>query len=328
MAKRIFNNIKQYIQNINLKKDNRPVIFLVCLLIASILWFMNALGKRYETTISMPVKYTNLPKDKVLVKAPPSSLDIKMEAYGFTLLRHKIKLSINPLNFNYKEFINNSQQNKYTTSTERFIPQFSRQVSSEINLINVTPDSLHFEFDDVVIEKKPIKEDFELTFENQYFLYDSISFEPDSVELKGPQQILDTIKSVSTKKNRFKNLNATVVRNISLSEIKNIEIEPRRAVVTIPVSQYTEYNEKVPVAKLNVPDSINLVILPGKIDASCLVALEEYKNLSVSGFVIGVDYNDINENTNSLPIKVYKYPAHILSLKYQPHEVKYIIEKK
>jgi hypothetical protein len=123
-------------------------------------------------------------------------------------------------------------------------------------------------------------------------------------------------------------LNASIKRNVSLSEIPQLQFEPRRVVVDIPVSQYTEYTTSIPISKLNVPDSLNLVTLPGKVDVSCLVALDDYKNLSHSSFIIGVDYNEINKNSSSIPIVVYRLPSHIKMLKFHPLDVKYIIEKK
>lgn len=280
----------------------------------------------------MPVQYTNLPRNKVLVKAPPSSIDIKMEATGFTLLRHQIKLTINPLNFNVRAFtdnlMNKSNVNTYKVASDRFIPQFSRQVSSEIKLIDISPDTLYFVFDQVVTEKKPIVQHFEITFENQFFLLDSITFDPDSVMVRGPKMLVDTLDHVTTKRQRFKHLNASVKRNVAIDDIDQLEIDPRRVVVNIPVSQYTEYSEKIPITEFNVPDSVRLVTLPGKIDITCLVALTEYKSLSPSSFLIGVDYNQVNDSNNSLPVKIYNYPGHVKNLKFNPTEVKFIIEKK
>lgn len=254
-----------------------------------------------------------------------------MEAYGFTLLRHKIKLTINPLNFNFRAFTNDpagSNRQRYAIATDQFIPQFSRQVSSEINITDIAPDTLYFNFDHIITVKKPVKDNFAISFQNQYFLLDSIKFEPDSVLVRGPRQVVDSIGAVLTSKQKFKELNASVRRNISLEDIKGIEIDPRRVVVDIPVSQYTEYVEKITVSKFNVPDSLHLVTLPGKIEISCLVALNDYKNLSPSSFIIGVDFNDISLEQNSLPLKLYRVPAHIKLLRYNSSDVKFIIEKK
>lgn len=332
VIKENLNQIRRILRNFNLRKNNRPLIFLVCFIIATALWFVNAMGKRYETVISMPIHYTNLPKNKVLVKAPPSSIEIKMEATGFTLLRHQIKLTINPLNFNILAFTNNMMvkpgQSHFKVGSDQFLPQFSRQVSSEIKLIDITPDSLEFEFDLIVQELKPVAHRFDLQFENQFFLYDSVRFEPATVMVEGPKSLVTSIEKVYTKPIKYKDLNTTLQKTVSLENIDQISLITRKVNVTIPVSQYTEYNEKIVVTKFNVPDSINLVTLPGKIEVSCLVALNDYKSISPSSFIIGVDYNDLKKGQNALPTKVFSHPSHVKLLKVQPEEVKYLIERK
>lgn len=332
MLKDLYYNTKNYILNLNLKKDNRPVIFLISLLIASALWFSKAIGKRYETTVSMPIQYTNMPTNKALVKTPPTSIKVKMEAYGYTLLRHKINLTINPINFNFSSFTNKQTLSKgvntYKITTNQYITQFSKQVSSEINILEISPDTLVFEFDDIVSKSVPIKAQIELSFENQYFLSDSLHFTPHLIEISGPNSIIDTINFVETKALHFKNLNTTVNQNASLTEIPGVNLSTKRVELKIPVSLYTEYNNKVKLQKINVPDSLNLVTFPGYVDITCIVAFDKYANLKASGFVITVDYNDITPNIEKLPVKIINKPAYIKSMNILPSEVEFIIENK
>ena len=296
------------------------------------MWFVNALGKQYETTVSIPVQYTNLPKNKILLKSPPSQLRVRVEAYGLTLLRHKIKLSINPLNFNVGLFTNNmmekSSASNFKIITGKYIPQISNQISPEINILEISPDTLNFAFDRVVSVKKPVTGNFDISFENQYFLLDSIRFEPDSVLVEGAKSILDTLQFVKTKRQRFKNLNASVRRNIQLQNIDQLKIEPRRVIVEIPVSLYTEYTGQIPITKFNVPDSLQLITFPPKIEVKCIVAFNNYTNLDQSSFIFGVDYNNITKVNNFMKVSLYRSPAHIKSISFQPHEVEFIIEKK
>ncbi|HKK82288.1 MAG TPA: hypothetical protein VJ909_08565, partial [Prolixibacteraceae bacterium] len=129
MLKNLYLNIKHYVVNLNLKKDRRPVTFLISLLLATVLWFANALGKKYETNVSMPIQYTGLPTNKALIKTPPSSISVKMEAYGYTLLRHKFNLTINPINFNFSAFTNKTLlegTHNLSIATNQYIPQISK----------------------------------------------------------------------------------------------------------------------------------------------------------------------------------------------------------
>jgi hypothetical protein len=147
----MFGKINKILRNFNLKENNRPLIFLVCLMIATVLWLVKAMEKHYESTVSMPVEFTNLPQDKVLVNTPPSRLIIKLKASGFTLLRQKFGLTLIPINFNVKLFTNNALENKNLTDffvlSDKYTSQIANQISSEITVLDVSPDTLFFKFD-------------------------------------------------------------------------------------------------------------------------------------------------------------------------------------
>lgn len=332
MLKSTWLKLKKFILNINLKEDNRPLIFLVCLAIATVLWFVNALGDTYETTVSMPIQYTNLPKEKVLVSAPPKKIQVQLKAHGLTLLRHKLKLSIKPLNFNVKSFtdglMDKTTAENFKIVSNRYLPQLSRQVSSEISILGIKPDTLYFKFDRIIQRKLPVAPNFEITFENQYFQYDSIHFIPDSVMVTGPRSIVEKMKNVPVKHQRFKKLDATYRRSMVFEDINSVEIEPRRVNVEIPVSQYSEYIADIPIQALNVPDSIKLITFPVNVKISCRVAVHLYQNLNENSFLVYVDYNDLQKESNSkLPVKIMNAPGHIKMLNHVPKEVEFIIEE-
>ena len=331
MLKRFWRKSISFAKNLNLKEDNRPLIFMVCLAIATVLWFVNALGKTYETTVSMPIQYTNLPKEKVLVSAPPKKIEVQLKAHGFTLLRHKLRLTINPLNFNVKSFtdgmMDKTNAENFKIVSNRYLSQLSRQVSSEISVLGIQPDTLYFKFDRIIERKLPVASNFEISFENQYFQYDSIRFTPDSVMVKGPRSIVEKLENVPVKHQRFKELDATYKRSMVFEDIDQVEVEPRRVNVEIPVSQYSEYLAFINIQQLNVPDSLRLVTFPVKTQVSCRVAVHLYQNLSESNFFVYVDYNDLKMNSK-LPVRLMNAPGHVKMLNYQPREVEFIIEKK
>jgi hypothetical protein len=147
----MFGKIKKILRNFNLKENNRPLIFLVCLLIATVLWLVKAMEKQYESTVSFPVQYTNLPQEKILINPPPERLTIKLKAHGFTLFRYKFGLTITPINFNVKLFTNNAflggEIKDFYVVSDKYIAQIENQISPEITVLDVSPDTLFFQFD-------------------------------------------------------------------------------------------------------------------------------------------------------------------------------------
>ena len=140
--KKKLNEISGFFKLEKLKNDKRIVVFMVCLLIATVLWFLNALSKEYSTTITYPVKYVNPPGNQFLSNTPPAKFDLKVEAHGFTLLRHKLNLSFSPIVLNLTNTTQNleGETGAYTIRSETLRSRISDQVSSEIRIIEVLPD--------------------------------------------------------------------------------------------------------------------------------------------------------------------------------------------
>ncbi len=317
---------------LNLKENNRPFIFLVCLFVAASLWFINAMEKQYENYVMIPVEFTNFPKNKTLINEPPTKLRAKIKTRGFTLLRYKINASIYPVNFNVRSFTNskfeNQESGEIIIKPDDYIYQISNQLNADINILDLYPDTVKFVFDKIVERKLRVVPNIDLEFENQYFLCDSIKFTPEYITVKGPLAIIDTLKYISTKKLKIKKLNSSIKKNFTLELIEGIVTNPDKVVGEIPVSQYTEYSEKVNVSKINVPDSLNIITFPGKVDINCIIALNQYKNINPSSFVIGVDYNDIKPGSRLIPIKIFKIPSNTKIINFQPITVEFLIERK
>ncbi len=326
-----FSKIRKNLLSFNLRKNNRPLIFFVCLIISSTLWLINSLGKEYETFVSIPVVYTNLPKNKVFIKDPPKSFQVKMTANGFVLLKHKFNLSYTPINIDLQDFSRNiadhNSKHEFLFFPDRYLSQISKQFGSDISILDISPDTLRFQFDGAVETKKQIVSNLILEFENQYFLKDSIAFTPKFVTVRGPKAIVDSINFIRTEQLKLKNLNTDIQQTIYLEKIEGLIVEPDKVLVNIPVSQYTEYIAEIPIRKINVPDNINLITYPGTVEVNCLVSITDYKNIVASSFTIGVDYNDIKVGDKYISLKIMNSPSSTKKIKIQPTQVEYIIEK-
>lgn len=81
------------------------VTYGICVIIATVLWFLNALNKEYTTEITYPIKYTDFPKGKLLVSEPPKEMTLAIKAHGFALLRYSISTSFLPIVLNVNSLL-------------------------------------------------------------------------------------------------------------------------------------------------------------------------------------------------------------------------------
>lgn len=314
-----------------MKNDRRLIIYLICVAIATIFWFLNALNKEYSVELYFPVKYTNLPKNKLLSNTPPDRFSLKVNSYGFTILRHKLSLAFSPLVFDVNDFtghrMETSDQAEYAIPSKQFINRISEQVSNELRITEIHPDTLYFKFDRIVAKKIVIQPNVSYELKKQHLLSAIITTLPDSVMVWGPETVLDTLRFIQTKHQHFKSLDHTIQQQVALATIKNMEYEPNRVLLNIPVEEYTEKQLVVPVFVSNLPDSIQVNLFPDEVKVNFLISLNRFSEIKPADFRISVSFQDILDKVELLDLKLESHPPYSFSVSFFPEKVEYLIEQ-
>lgn len=304
----------------------------VCLVIATALWFLNALNKTYVTEISYPVKYTDFPKGKLLVSELPEEMTLEIKAHGFALLRYKISTAFQPIVFNVNSYSNGVIEKNdllsFTVTTAEVKERINSQLNQDIELLNIKPESVTFEFSRFQTKTVPVIPQVTYTLKHQYILRKDITVTPDSLQIEGPASIVDTLRAIYTKPVKYTKLSKSVDKKIKLQDINGLQVDIKDVRLQIEVERYTEARKTVPLGVKNLPDSLQIRLFPSSIDITFDVGLSNYDIVTDTSFVFEVDYDEIKNNPEKLPIHVAKRPHHIKDLLFTPVEVEYLIEKK
>ncbi len=78
--------------------------------------------------------------------------------------------------------------------------QISGQLPAELQLLEIKPDTLHFQFARRASRMVPVRPDLVFALDGQFTTRDGILLEPDSVRVTGPDAILDTLGYISTER--------------------------------------------------------------------------------------------------------------------------------
>lgn len=320
--------IPEYFKVEKLKNNKNAIVFLICVFIATVLWFLNALSKDYSTTISYPVKYVNAPARQFLANEPPSKLDLKVDAHGFTLLRHKLSLSSSPIILSLSNITQGIQPNNraYRVQTNLFLKRISSQVSNEITVTAVQPDELLFILDSLKSKTVPVKPNIKYGFKAQYNLKTPISLNPHEVTITGPATSIDTIKQLFTEFKEYQKLDATVERNVKILHPEKTTIVPKDVLLKIEVEKFTEKDLKIPIQIKNKPANVNIKLFPSVVTVKCILGLSEYENITAADFSATVDYASINNKTTNLFVSIDSKPSFIELVRFMPKTVEYLIE--
>jgi len=332
VSKNIEDNIKKFFARRNVKPDKRFIIFLIFVFIATIFWFLNQLEQEYETEVTLPVRYTSFPKDKILVNELPKYFDIRVKGFGYKLLEYKISnkflpfvIDVNSITlrmYSRKDYI------KFYALTRNLSDKIEQQLSSELQIIKIQPDTLFFDFADRIHKKVPVVSKVNPLPASQYMIKGNVLMNPDSVTISGANPIIDTINKIYTKEVEVSDLAKNYQEQIALEQYSNVDYSDEKVEVSITLEKYTEGSIKVPLKVNNIPDSLVLRTFPDEVSVSYFVALSDYDKVLPQFFDAVVDYNDINFNNNRVKVKITNSPDYIRSLRFYPQAVEYLIERK
>lgn len=307
------------------------LVFSFFLLFSVIIWLLNALGKNYTDFIDYPVTFSNLPQNKILIGELTENLDLRVNARGYALLRYKLIGRPEPIQFNLSSFAMSREGND---SSRLFIltryvkDQVSRQLPSELQLIEIKPDSLQFHFATLKDKRVPVKSNLRFEIDKQFTIREKIFLTPDSVDVKGPDFMLDTMKAIYTVNNDLGLISKTYSGEIGLKPDKNIECSVNKVNCLIELERFTEVEFYVPITVLNMPDTVTLQTFPSRIKVTCNVGLSQYERIDENLFRATIDYANITEGGNRLQVNLSNVPVYVRSFDYSPRTVEFLISGK
>lgn len=310
-----------------LKFRKRILMFSVFLLISLFIWLLSALSKNYTTVIEYPLVYTDFPEESVSVGDMPGHLDLLINAHGYAILRYKTFGKSDPISFRVSAFNLSRSDNDSTRAfiqTRYLKNQVSRQLPADLQLLEIKPDTLHFQFAKRITRKLRIRPDFEFRVGKQFTIKDGIRLEPDSVEVTGPDMILDTMRTVYTVKTDLGQLSKDYREKVRLRKVGDLEYEFSKVSCRIELERYTEVQLSIPIEVLNLPDSISLQTFPSRVQFTCNVGLSKYDRMEANPVRAVVDYSDISEKANVLDVNLQNIPVYLISYEYYPKTVEFL----
>lgn len=314
------------------KFNQRLVIFIFFLIVSTIIWYLSKLSHEYSTTLAYPIRYESLPKGKVLVGEPPRKIQLRVKAFGYTLLKEKLSAALSPIELDLNKHLSQSfdgPKSKQFILTYRLRNGVVKQLGSEILLEGIEPDTLFLELAAMADKTVKVIPDIQTDFEQQYMQSGDLTLEPREITISGPKSVIDTIVSVKTRQVNFKKLNQKVLKKMSLIPINQVSFSHRSVLLSLPVEKYTEITMKIPVDIENQPDNVKLMVIPRTIDVKCNVVLSKYFTLKPIMFRAVVDYVQISNSLNKkLKVKLVTFPEYVSLVDFYPKYVEYIIENR
>ncbi|MCF8302095.1 MAG: YbbR-like domain-containing protein [Bacteroidales bacterium] len=307
-------------------------VFLVCLFIAVGIWLIIKLSKEYTEPLKFPIAYSNIPENRILTGSIDSTLRIKLRATGFQLLSYMwfengdtVRVDLSQLNLlekdeHFEGYFTKFKLNEMVSNNLQIPP---KQIAS------IKPDTLLFKLHKTQTRIVPVRLDLDLSFANQYFLYDSLEPNPKTVTITGIGEDVEKVEHIFTQKKKIKNIrhDRTVQVDLKIPEAKKrLKLNPEKVTVDINVETYTESTIRVPILHINEDTNFRIKTFPQEVEVTFLVALKDYRDIESSMFSLGVDAQmGYMTNTKQLKVKVIDKPGNVRITNIKPGKVEYII---
>lgn len=278
--------------------------------------------------MTYPVKYQNLPKDKLVQKVPASEVDIHIKATGFKILSGK--LFPRTLEVNAANLFSKSKNDYYLLLPQQRLA-IQKQMNTGVSIDHFIQDSVTMTLGVLSRKKVPVKLVSDLSYEAGYHINGDIAVTPDSVTVSGPESILDTLQFVSTTKFSQSEINEPVRKELLLEMFtsdQNVNLSVEKVTVDFSVEKFTEGTMKVPFTVLNLPEDVTINTFPKEVELTYKVALSQFNQIQSTSFQIECDYQlSVENNLSYLIPKLTQQSDLVKNVKIAPNRIDFVIEK-
>lgn len=299
-------------------------IFAASFIVSLLLWVSLNLNFSYEIERKVPVKI-NVNKPFAVATEIPLSLDVKVKASGWTLLR--LYTSLN-LSFNYDVYVTKSEQ--ITILTKQYLNDNAASVQN-LSVTYVKPESLFVKIGRYEEKFVKIIPRVYVNCRDGYQTVGIPKVEPDSIKVGGASQILEALKFVYTEDLIYKNANSSIDDVVNLSDsLSNIlwrSSDRVRLKVNVELAAEKEF-KNVEINVINIPSDKDVLLIPQILTVNLKGGVNQLANIDNTKIFANVDYDDLLKDTVGAVVPGFSVPEGIFILYFKPDKIQYVIKNK
>jgi len=296
-------------------------IIIIAFLFSVILWVSISLSNDYYATFEIPLKLVNFPTGYATGTPLPEKVSIKVKGKGWKLIAVNLTSESDYIVPVGKE------TGRRTINLFNYYAE-NQWLSSDVEVINISPDTLSFFVEKIASKKVKIIPNLNLNFRNGYGLASKIIVTPDSTIISGPASYVRNMKSVPTESTEFNDLSDKIVEQISLKDIPGMTYKNKYISVSLDVQKIVDKNFNNLLVKIvDVPRDRNVILLPNRISIAVRGGIDILGRMDTTQFNAFVNYRDVVLDTLGSVVPHIKMPENTSLLFIKPERLRYIIKK-
>ena len=296
-------------------------LLIISIAFSVIIWGTISLSEEYYANVNVPLRVVGLPDGFSIGSDIPENITIKLRGIGWKLFAVNIGKDV-AYNISVKGDSGFVQIKLMDHLTD------NRWMLSELDIIDIVPNSLSFSIERRVKKKLPIVADLNLDYKAGYGLAKLVVLEPDSIVIDGPQSVVSSLTEIKTKEIKLSSLDKLIIKNIGFIYLPGTSYGTKFVSVNLDVQRIVDKQfDDIDIEVLDVPPDRDVILLPNKISCNVRGGIEILGKLDKDQFRAFVFYRDVVLDTLGNVIPHIELPVNT-TLKYiKPERLRYIIKK-
>lgn len=299
MSRKPFQKISDTFKKISGNAVSHQIgVFLIFLVISAVLWLVSSLNEVVQRNVECEIVVTDVPDSVTFLSQPPSNLTANVRSRGTRLLRQFFGVQqVIKLDFRY--FHNAT---RLSVPKKNLVEMVQQSMGDDVEVVDVSPDSIGVYFTTLPPVRLPVKIEAVVTTTPNVCLYGPLKCLTDSVSVYAIGSVARNLREISTVRTKYTDVGASETIKVPLDVPAGCRAIPDSVEVAVKVEPVVTEMRYVPVEAVNVPEGVNIVFVPAKIQASYRVPRSQRYNLPEIHVI--ADYNSIGDDLSQNKISV------------------------
>lgn len=314
--------IKQQIASaLKSSRGQNVLLYLLFVVVAFVFWIFLSLDAEAQRDFDVPVELQDVPDSVTIISQVPSTIGVSVKGKDSQLLRF-LWGALAPIRFKWQDNI--VGENALVVNHQKLDSKMRDYFGNGIQIVSCRPDSIRLSFTAQRGVNVKLRVQADIRPNLQYIISGPIMANVDSVTLYSVQDLPHSLKSVFTEPIVKSNLKDTMRYEVKVQPISGVRIIPDVVTVTIPVEPLIMRKRMVSIEAENLPEDVNLITFPSKVEISYLVPMSSYgDDYPVKAYI---DFNSIKRYKKKLQVSLSSLPSVYHNVSFSPDSVEYIIE--
>lgn len=289
---------------------------------ATTFWFFNALNKNYNTRLNYPLEFS-FKRDSVVVVNPlPDVIVVDVSGGGWNLMRKTFLFSATPVLIE----LDNPTEIKFFTRAS-LLPLITEQLGG-ISLDFVVTDTLFISIEEKVEKRLSVLVDsLNIPLRQNYRLISELRINPDSIEVRGPKSMIDTLKEFYVLKFDQRNIDDDFNDEFDIEFASRlIRPVPDEINVRFNIAEFDRSAIQIPLETTNFPADSSIYLQDSVIQINYTVRSRDVNKVRSADFNITADLTMVDQSDSSILPILIAFPAYVMEIELVPENLKVIYE--